>query len=111
MIKQISKTNLYLICFVTVFVMLVIPTAYKVIKSHNNRAREVLEKEIIEAAQNCINDEKCEKGQIKIKTLYEFKYLDEIYDPISKKVYSEESTVTIGEGSDATLQLIEKSND
>lgn len=91
--KNISNKVIVIISLIAIILIIGIPTAYKTSKIHKTRARMVTKKAIIEAAEKCHFDGKCQNSDITLKELYEFKYLDEQYDPITKKVYDENTTI------------------
>lgn len=72
-------------------------TAYKVVTIHNHNVLLVSEKRIIEAAKNCVNEDKCEGNKITLKNLYEEKYLEQEINPLTKEIYNDNSYVLIKE--------------
>ncbi len=80
---------------IVIVLILIIPTTYKVIKNHQNRLYEVVEKKIVEAAKKCYYEEKCVSEQITLKELYDLDYLEQISNPITKEYYNESSYIDI----------------
>lgn len=74
---------------------------YKVVAINHEKLYTVSNKLIIEAAQNCYYDKKCENKTITLNDLYEKEYLkEEVIDPVTKEVYNNNSYVEItSEGS------------
>lgn len=87
------KKTLKLITGIAVLLIIFIPTTYKVIKNHQDKLYAVVEKEIVEAAEKCWNANECQNNEITLKELYDLKYLEKQIDPISKKVYDENSKI------------------
>lgn len=88
-----SKKTLCLLSVIACLLIITIPTIYKVIKDHQTKLYDVLEKEIIEASEKCWNKGDCEADTITLKELYDLKYLEKQIDPVTKKVYKEDSTI------------------
>lgn len=91
--NMISKKHLVCITILSVLLIITIPTVYKVINNHRTKLYAVVEKEIIEAAENCWNNGDCIEDEITLKKLYDLKYLEKQSDPITKKIYEEDSTI------------------
>ena len=91
--------------FVSVLLIIIIPTIYKVIKENQDKKALANEKLIIEKAEKCIYESKCTSSVVTLKTLYNLNYLeDEIINPYNKTIYSTDSYVVVTkEGS--TLHL------
>jgi len=78
------------------FLIIVIPTIYKVVQRHQQAIYEVNEKLIIEKAKDCYYKKDCPENKVTLKELYEKKYLkDTIIDPKSKEELNEMSYVLI----------------
>lgn len=101
----LSKKNLCLVTIIACLLIIAIPTIYKVINNHQTKLYAVLEKEIIEASEKCWYKGDCKSETITLKELYNLKYLDKQIDPVTKKVYDEDSTIT---KSDKKIELILK---
>lgn len=94
-VMNISKILINFTLLVCILII-VCPTAYKVIKTNEQNRIVVTEKYLIESAKKCIYEEKCKSNKITLKELYNYKYVeDEIFDPITKEVYSHESYIVI----------------
>ncbi len=83
---------------VIIILLLTVPTTYKIIKNHRSNLIKVSESKIIEAAEKCSYEEKCLDKKITLKELYDNKYLETMYNPISKEAYNEESYVELKGG-------------
>jgi len=79
----------------TVFIilgMIIVPTIYKVYKTHENRLLLVVKKEFEYQATKCYREEKCPNNKVTLKELYDLGYLKErLVEPSTKKYYNEES--------------------
>ena len=73
--------------------ILFIPTAYKVIKNHQNNLYQVVEDKIINGAKKCFYEEKCQDGKIYLKDLYALNYLEKMSNPVTKEYYNDESYI------------------
>lgn len=103
--NMISKKHLIYLTILAVLLIITIPTVYKVIKNHRTKLYAVVEKEIIEAAEKCWNEEKCIDNEIELEMLYKLDYLEKQSDPITKKVYDEDSKII---KNDKKIELILK---
>lgn len=88
-----SKKTLILITIISCTLVIMIPTIYKVLIDHRNKLYLSVEKEIKEAAEKCWDEKKCQNETITLKELYSLDYLEKQIDPISKKVYEEDSLI------------------
>lgn len=70
-------------------------TIYKVLDEHNAKLLLVKEKYIIETAEYCLNEGKCEGDKITLQMLYDLDYLDKQANPVTKEYYNSESYVEI----------------
>ena len=82
---------------IIIFLLITIPTTYKVINNHYNHLTQVVESKIIEAAKKCYYEEICKDDKITLKELYKLDYLEPVSNPISKEYYNEESYVEIND--------------
>ena len=87
--KNMNKLYIILVIVFIIFLIIAIPSAYKIIKNYNSKSYLVVEKKITEAARKCFNEEKCSGNEIILKTLYDNKYLDVVINPVTKKIYDE----------------------
>ena len=87
--KNMNRKYIILIIVVIIFMIVAVPTSYKIIKNYNSKSYLVVEKKIIEAAEKCFNEEKCSGEEITLKDLYDNKYLDKMVNPVTKKIYNE----------------------
>lgn len=88
--KNTSKKYLIFVTIGIVFIIISIPTIYKIIKNYNNKSYLVVEKRIKEAAKRCYNEKKCKGDSVTLKNLYKKKYLDIQVNPVTKKKYDED---------------------
>ena len=79
---------------IIILLLIVIPTAYKVVKNHYNHLYRVVESKIVEAAKKCYFDDMCEE-HITLNELYNLKLLDKMSDPISKEYFNPNSYVEV----------------
>ena len=84
-----NKRYLILLALAILFVIVAIPTTYKIIKNYNKKSYLVVEKKITEAAKKCFNEEKCTGDKTTLKELYDNKYLDVVVNPVTKKMYDD----------------------
>ncbi len=81
-----------------IIVMIAVPSTYKVIKRHQNRLLENTVQKIIESAKDCYYNNSCIEDHITLKELYEKTDLPVMNNPITKKIYNEESYVSVSDG-------------
>ena len=74
--------------FAVLFVILIISACYKNVNDHHKKEYLVVNSKIKEAAKSCYLKNDC-KGKIKLKDLYEKKYLDTQVDPVTKEDMNE----------------------
>lgn len=91
--KMSKNYNIIIFTIVIMIVFLMAGTVYKVEKEYQNRKVLVVEKRIIEAAINCINDDRCNTKEITLLSLIQKGYLKEEVNPITKMYYSNDSVV------------------
>lgn len=72
-----------------------IPTIYKVVTSHDNHLQSVVNKKVIEKAEECYYSDKCENEKIYLKDLYALNMLEQVSNPITKEYYNESSYVLV----------------
>ena len=80
---------------VIIFLIIFLPTTYKVIKTHHDNLYRVVEEKIIENAKKCYYEDKCLEDKITLDTLYQNGYLDACVDPVTKEYYNKESYVLV----------------
>ena len=86
------------IVYVTILILMAIisiPSTYKVIKKRNDRMLTNTTKKIIEAAKDCYYNESCVEDKITLKEIYEKTSLNTMSNPITKKIYNEDSYVDV----------------
>ena len=91
--------NKIIVYFTILFLILLIsvPSTFKIIKKHNERLMGVVTKKIIETAKNCYYTESCVNDKIMLKELYEKTDLEEMINPLTKKIYNEESYILVSD--------------
>lgn len=92
MVKK--KNNIALIIYLILILTLCFFTIYKLIKNHESKLYNVLYSEIEYKAKKCYLEKKCEEN-IVLSELYEKKYLNTMYDPISKEELNKNIKITI----------------
>ena len=85
-----NKIVIYVSCLIIIF-MVTVPAVLKTIDKHNKRLEEAAVKEIIDAAKDCYYNESCVGDNISLAELYEKTDLEEMTNPITKKLYEESS--------------------
>ncbi len=90
---KIKEIKYYKILIIIIIAVLIIPSTIYVINDHNDKLIIVRDKKVIEAANDCKNEKKCTNQTVTLKELYDLKYLDNIYDPITRELINEESYV------------------
>ena len=85
--------KIVLYTFFSIFLILGVYTTIKVAKKHNDNLYIVSEKRIIEAAQRCWNEKKCNDEKVLLKELYDLKYLEKEANPVTKEYYNDGSYV------------------
>lgn len=90
-----NKIVIY-VTIISIVLIIGIPSIYKVIKSNQDKVKMVTYKYVIETAERCYYENVCKENIITLKDLYSYHYIKEdIVDPISKVIYSEDSYVEI----------------
>ena len=93
-----SKNKIFIYFLVLVICLLIaVPSTYKVVKKHNERMLKNTIETIVEAAKDCYYNDSCVDEVITLKELYEKTGLDTMYNPISKRIYNEDSYVNVSE--------------
>lgn len=88
-----KNNHIIYITIIAILIIIIIPTAYTVIKRHNDKLIKVTYNEIEYQAKKCYYDEVCKNEKITLKELYNYKYLDKQSNPITKEYYNELSYV------------------
>ena len=73
---------IYFIAGISLIILLI--SAYKAEKNHEEKLYHVLHSKIKEAALECYLEEKC-LGKITLQDLYQKKYLNKVFDPVTKE--------------------------
>ena len=89
-----KKTNISIYIYFLLIIIVGTLTVYKIIKNHESKLYNVLYSEIEYKAKKCYLDNNCEEN-ITLKELYEKKYLDILYDPISKEEINKNMKISI----------------
>ncbi len=77
------------------FLMIALPTTYKVVKKHNERLLINTVETIVEAAKDCYYNDSCINDEITLEELYEKTSLTTMSNPITKKIYNPSSYVSV----------------
>ena len=91
-----NKIFLYLTALL-LFLLIAVPSTYKVIKKHHTRLLLNTIKRIEEAAKYCYYNDSCIEEQITLEELYEKTSLPRMNNPVTKEVYNEKSYVSVKE--------------
>lgn len=90
-----KKSNkLITITVLSLLIIIIIFTIYKINKNHEEKLYNVLYSKIKYASKKCYLEEKC-KNEITLKELYDNKYLEIQYDPISKEELDSNTIIKI----------------
>lgn len=89
MVKKVSK-----VCIIFLLLVLICSTIYKLNMRHEDRLYNVLYSEIKYQAEKCYLESKCESN-ITLSELYEKKYLNTQYDPISKEELDKDLKIVV----------------
>jgi len=92
---EMTKSKIILLLSIIAVLLILVPSTIFIVKSHNNNLRLVIEKKVIEAAELCYNEKKCESKKITLKELMDKNYIEKIYDPVSKELISDKSYVDL----------------
>ena len=87
-----QKTINILLIFI-IFIIIVIPTIWYVNKVHNDDLWLVVNKEVIEAANKCKNENVCKENKVTLAFLVSNNYIAKLYDPITKEAINDASYV------------------
>ena len=93
--KSNYKLNIILIIIAILFI---VPSVVFIINNHYHNLYLVIEKKVVEEANNCFNDGNCENNTITLNELIEKNYLDKIYDPKTKELINLDSYVNLETG-------------
>lgn len=87
-----SKT-ISIILIVIIILLIIIPSCLYVKKNHNDSLWLVINKEVIEAANKCKNEDKCIDSTVTLKFLIDNNYIDKVFDPVTKEIINDSSYV------------------
>lgn len=87
-----KNKHILLITILFAGIVIISATVYKIIKDHNNKLILVSDKFIRETYLKCLKEEKCDE-KATFSHLEANKYVSDLYDPITKKIYNKESYV------------------
>lgn len=79
-----KKNSIVMIIYLLLIIILCGFIVYKLVINHESRLYNVLYSEIKYKAKKCYLDKKCDENMY-LYELYDKKYLDTMYDPISKE--------------------------
>ena len=90
-----NNKRVIIFTIVVVLIILIVPTAFKIYKEHNDKLIMVVEKEFLYQAEKCFKENNCSE-MIYLSDLYEKEYIEEkLFNPINKKYYSLDSYVNL----------------
>ncbi len=89
-----NKIIIYATALILVL-LIAIPSTYKVVKKHNDRLLKNTIQKIEETAKDCYYNNSCVEERITLTELYEKTGLTTMSNPITKKIYNEESYVSV----------------
>ena len=96
--EKFNKRIIICLTLIALIFIILIPTIYKLITDYHQDSYLVVEKKATEAAQKCWNDQVCLNESVTLKELYNNGYLETLVNPISKKIYDENSTIKKSNG-------------
>ena len=98
MVKKMSKNKICIYATILIVIAIIaIPSTVKVVKKHNDRLLENTINKIIETAKDCYYNNSCVEENITLAELYEKTSLPLMNNPISKKIYNDQSYVSVSE--------------
>ena len=89
-----KKNNITIIIYLMLILTIIVFIIYKIIKTHEDRLYTVLYSEIEYKAKRCYLDKECD-NTFTLSDLYEKKYLNIMYDPISKEELNRDLVIRI----------------
>ncbi len=89
------NTKIISLTIAIIFIMILIPSSYKVYLEYQDNLITVTEKRIVEAAIKCKKENLCTSDTVSLKFLYENSYLEEEFNPITKEYYNENNYITL----------------
>ena len=92
-----KKNNIFLIIFIIIIIILGVLILYKMNKIHEDKLYEVMYSKIEYNAKRCYLEKKCSE-EFTLSDLYDNKYLDIMYDPISKEELNKNLKINIKDG-------------
>lgn|SRR5574344_781110 len=90
---KMKQKTINIILIMIIVLIVIIPTIWYVNKTHNDDLWLVVNKEVIESANKCKNENVCNDDTVTIKFLIDNNYIEKIYDPITKEAINEASYV------------------
>lgn len=93
--KKNKFKKIILVIFLLLLIILIAFTVYKLNERHKYKLYDVLYSEIKYSAKQCYLKKECKSSTITLKDLYEKKYLDRLYDPISKEELNDNIKIII----------------
>ena len=86
------KKTINIILIIIIILLFIVPGIIYINNKHNQNLWLVVEKEVVEAANKCINEDKC-SNRVTLKFLIDNDYLDKVYNPITKEAINDLSYV------------------
>lgn len=87
-----EKNNKKFIIPIIIIIILLSITVYKIINTREKKLYEVLYKNIEYQAKQCFLKNDC-KDKTTLKELYNLKYLEKQFDPVTKEILDENITI------------------
>ena len=92
------KTKLInIILIIVILLILIVPGVVNVTNEHKKSLMVVLEKQILDAAIKCKNEDVCLDDEVTLNYLINNNYINKVYDPITKEAIKDSSYVVYSE--------------
>ena len=90
-----SNTKLNIILIVVAIALFIIPALAFIIGNHYRNLDLVIEKYVVEKANDCFNEGNCTNNVITLQELIDKKYIDKLYNPKTKELINLNSYIDI----------------
>ncbi len=88
-----KQKTINILLIIIIILLIIIPTIWYVNKVHNDDLWLVVNKEVVEAADKCKNNNECNDSTVTLDYLISKNYIVKIYDPITKEAINGTSYV------------------
>ena len=88
-----KQKTINILLIIIIILLIIIPTIWYVNKVHNDNLWLVIDKEVIEAADKCKNENVCNDSKVTLEFLVSKNYIAKLYDPITKEAINDASYV------------------